>query len=97
MIRDLPGIQEDILNNVAQYVRPGGVLLYSTCTLRREENEAVSERFLQNHPGFSLEAFTLPGPVGEVTEGQCTLWPQRIGTDGFFIARFRRKGEGSGG
>lgn len=92
-ISGLPQIQKDILDNVANYVRPGGVLLYSTCTLRREENEAVAQAFLAAHPQFKPEAFTLPGPIGTVAEGQCTLWPQRVETDGFFIAKFRREGE----
>ena len=53
----------------------------------------MAQAFLESHPQFKLEAFTLPGPIGEVAEGQCTLWPQRTETDGFFIARFRREGE----
>ncbi|MDO4516926.1 MAG: 16S rRNA (cytosine(967)-C(5))-methyltransferase RsmB [Bacillota bacterium] len=89
----LPRIQGEILDNVARYVRPGGVLLYSTCTLREEENEAVARAFLASHPAFAPEGFTLPGPIGEVPGGQCTLWPQRMETDGFFIARFRKAGE----
>lgn len=92
-VEGLPQIQKDILDNVATYVRPGGLLLYSTCTLRREENEAVAEHFLHTHPEFHPEGFTLPSPIGEVAEGQCTLWPQQTGTDGFFIARFRRERE----
>lgn len=83
----LPDLQFEILQNAARYVRPGGVLLYSTCTLRREENEDVTARFLSSHPEFSLQSFTLPGPAGEVTEGTCTLWPQRLGTDGFYLAK----------
>ena len=91
-ISGLPQIQQDILDNVSNYVRPGGLLLYSTCTLRKEENEQVAQAFLESHSQFHLEAFTLPGPIGEAAEGQCTLWPQRTETDGFFIARFRREG-----
>lgn len=87
----LPAVQRDILGNVSRYVRPGGVLLYSTCTLLAEENEAVAAWFLQTHPDFHAEAFTLPGPVGRVESGQCTLWPQKTETDGFFLARFRRE------
>lgn len=93
-LTELPKIQGDILDNVAAYVRPGGVLLYSTCTLREEENEAVVSAFLAAHPDFCPEGFTLPGPIGEVAGGQCTLWPHRTETDGFFIAKLRRKGGG---
>lgn len=88
----LPPLQEKILETVSGYVRPGGVLLYSTCTLRRVENEGAVEAFLKKHPDFHLEGFSLPGPIGEVTEGCVTLWPQQLDTDGFFVARLRREG-----
>jgi 16S rRNA (cytosine967-C5)-methyltransferase len=85
----LPRVQRDILNAVSDCVKPGGILLYSTCTLLERENEAVATGFLAEHPEFVLEPFALPGPAGQ-TEGQLTLWPHRHGTDGFFIARLRR-------
>lgn len=88
----LPTVQLAILNNVADYVRAGGVLLYSTCTLRQEENEEVVGQFLEQHPEFSFESFTLPGPCGQIETGYCTLWPQRLETDGFFVARLRKSG-----
>ena len=91
-LEDLPQIQGEILANVAGYVRPGGVLLYSTCTLRREENEEVVQAFLAGHREFHREAFRLPGPLGLVEAGECTLWPQRLETDGFFLARLRKEG-----
>ena len=87
----LPVIQTAILENAAAYVKPGGRLIYSTCTILPEENEAVTDAFLAEHPAFSRESFSLPGPVGQ-TEGQVTLWPQRHGTDGFYICRMVRKG-----
>jgi 16S rRNA (cytosine967-C5)-methyltransferase len=61
-------------------------LVYSTCTVLKEENEAVVERFLKAHPEFSLERFELPG-IGSVEEGMITLWPHVHGTDGFFMAK----------
>jgi len=85
----LPVIQEAILDNAAAYVRPGGTLIYSTCTILPEENEQVAAAFLAAHPEFSRESFTLPTPVGE-TEGELTLWPQRHETDGFYICRMKR-------
>lgn len=91
-LEGLPQIQGEILANVSTYVRPGGVLLYSTCTLRTQENEAVVQAFLASHPDFRLEAFRLPGPLGLVEAGQCTLWPQRLETDGFFLAKLRKEG-----
>ena len=84
----LPVIQTEILDNAASYVRPGGVLVYSTCTILPEENEQVTDAFLAQHPDFSMEPFSLP--VGE-TDGRITLWPQRHGTDGFYICRMRRQ------
>ena len=70
----LPVIQRAILDNAARYVRPGGTLVYSTCTILPEENEGVSDSFLAEHPDFCRTPFSLSGPVGE-TEGQVTLWP----------------------
>nr|WP_326184078.1 16S rRNA (cytosine(967)-C(5))-methyltransferase RsmB [uncultured Oscillibacter sp.] len=87
----LPVIQRSILANAARYVRPGGTLLYSTCTILPEENEQVTDGFLAEYPDFSRESFALPQPVGEA-DGQLTLWPQRHGTDGFYICRMRRQG-----
>ncbi len=87
----LPDVQRKILNNVARYVKTGGVLLYSTCTLRTEENEAVVCDFLSERTDFTAQSFTLPGPIGEVEEGMITLWPHRHDTDGFFIAKLRRQ------
>lgn len=89
-LEGLPAIQKNILSNVSRYVRPGGVLLYSTCTLLARENEEVVKDFLASHKDYSLGTFALPGPVGE-TEGMITLWPHRHGTDGFFIAKLCRK------
>lgn len=86
----LPEVQSAILENVSAYVRPGGVLLYSTCTLLERENEAVVLRFLDKHKNFTLEPFKLPGPFGRAEEGMTTLWPHLHGTDGFFIAKMRR-------
>ena len=91
-LEELPQIQSAILANASRYVKPGGVLLYSTCTVRGSENEGVVSAFLRDNDTFKAEAFTLPGPVGDVGEGRITLWPQRHGTDGFFICKMR-KGE----
>lgn len=86
----LPVTQSAILENAARYVRPGGTLLYSTCTILPEENEEVTETFLGTHPEFSRERFSLPGPIGTI-EGQTTLWPHLHGTDGFYICRMTRR------
>ena len=88
----LPDVQKAILENAARYVRPGGVLLYSTCTLLRRENEEVAEHLLSRRRDYKAEAFTLPGPIGSVSDGMTTLWPHRHGTDGFFICKLRKEG-----
>ena len=90
-MKDLPELQKAILENQARYVKPGGLLLYSTCTLLREENEDVVTAFLSNHPEFSLEKLPLPAVFPENTTGMLTLIPGEYDTDGFFISRLRRK------
>ena len=86
----LPDIQRRILEAQAEHVRPGGVLLYSTCTILKRENEEVVSAFLRTHSDFTLEAFELPGDL-QAAEGMLTLLPCDQGTDGFFIAKLRRK------
>ena len=90
-LADLPAVQLDILRNAARYVRPGGTLMYSTCTLLYRENGEVVDTFLAENKAYKAEAFTLPGPVGPVQSGSVTLWPHRHGTDGFFISKMRRE------
>ncbi len=92
-LKGLPEIQYAILQNLAAFVKPGGRLLYSTCTLLSEENEGVTERFLRANPGWRREAFTLPEPIGPCPEGQRTLWPFENGTDGFYLCRLRKETE----
>ncbi len=75
----LPAIQKRIADGAAACVRLGGTLLYSTCTVFREENEDVVEEFLHDHPNF-------------VREEQRLIMPQEYDTDGFFYCRMRRNG-----
>ena len=88
---DLPALQLQILKNQATYVRPGGVLLYSTCTLVRAENEGVVEAFLKENREFFLEPLKLPACFPENETGMLALVPGEYDTDGFFIAKLRRK------
>ena len=90
-LADLPAVQQRIIENVANYVRPGGVLLYSTYTLLERENREIVERFLDADSRFVLEPFSLPEPIGGVESGMMTLWPHRHDTDGFFFAKLRRQ------
>ena len=87
----LPALQLAILCNQASYVKPGGVLMYSTCTLVRRENEGVVEKFLKQNPDFYTEKLNLPDVFPENKTGMLTLVPGQYDTDGFFICRLRRK------
>lgn len=84
----LPDIQYDILNNSARYLKKGGVLVYSTCTLLPEENELNVEKFLAAHENFEPCDFN----IGNISSmgGMLTLNPHDHGTDGFFIAKLRK-------
>ena len=84
----LPDIQLSILKNCADYVRPGGTLVYSTCTVLRRENRDNVERFLSERSDFSLAPFEVGGLS---FAGEAELWPDVYGTDGFFIAKFTKK------
>ena len=88
-IAGLPPLQAEILRTGASYVKPGGTLVYSTCTILPEENEHQVDAFLRETPEFMLCPFTLPniGACG----GMVTLWPQRHGSDGFFIAKLTKR------
>lgn len=88
---ELPALQTEILNNVSRYVKPGGLLLYSTCTLVQAENEDVVEAFLQTHPDFTTEPLPLDAPFPKNESGMLALVPGEYDTDGFFICRLRRK------
>ena len=89
----LPKLQYSILCMSAENLSTDGVLIYSTCTLRKAENHAVIKRFLREHPDFVGESFALPDGVEHaIDEDSCclTLIPGKYDTDGFFIAKLRR-------
>ncbi|MDY6268482.1 MAG: 16S rRNA (cytosine(967)-C(5))-methyltransferase RsmB [Selenomonadaceae bacterium] len=89
-IAKLPQLQIDILTSAAEAVRPGGILVYSTCTIERMENEDVVEAFLDTHPEFALEMTGEYLPTKKREENMVQLYPHVDGTDGFFIARMKR-------
>lgn len=89
-LKGLPRVQQGILDNCARYVRPGGALVYSTCTLLERENGEIVDAFLRTRPDFAPEPFDLPHLGSQ--PGRVTLWPHIHGTDGFFVAKLRRKG-----
>lgn len=84
--------QAEILDCAAALVRPGGRIVYSTCTLNTVENEETVRAFCQRHPDFSPQAFSLPG--ADAPEGMLTCYPHRMKGEGHFTALLRRQGEG---
>ena len=87
----LPALQLAILENQSAYVKKGGTLIYSTCTVLKRENEDIVHAFLQKHEDFCLEPLELPDVFPKNETGMLTLIPGQYDTDGFFISRLRRK------
>lgn len=86
-IEKLPELQLEILTSCAKYLKENGILIYSTCTLRKAENEEVVEIFLTNNPDFEL----CPTGIFGDDKGMVTFLPHKTGTDGFFAAKLKRK------
>ena len=90
---DLPAIQAAILETASRYVKVGGTLLYSTCTIRQEENADVVTAFLAKHSEFVPQP-VLPEWGGKWAESMVTLLPSDCNSDGFFLAKLQRVQEG---
>ncbi len=92
-LAELPQIQYGILSNASRFVKRGGRLLYSTCTLNPAENNENARRFLREHRDFEPVQLTLPAGIERKyreEENELTLFPEKDGTDGFFISLFQR-------
>ena len=92
-ITRLAAVQKTLLKNAAAKLKPGGTLLYSTCSTSEAENELVVEDFLLHNPGFVLENLNELFPAWSdliAFYGMFRVWPHRHGMDGFFAARIRR-------
>ncbi|MCQ2454258.1 MAG: 16S rRNA (cytosine(967)-C(5))-methyltransferase RsmB, partial [Clostridia bacterium] len=92
-IEELTETQKKLLDTCCEYVRPGGVMVYSTCSMLKDENERQIEAFLQRHPEFTVEA--LPATVPEQLRAVAgpyglQLLPHRDHVEGFFVARMRK-------
>lgn len=88
----LPMIQREILDSVAQTLKPGGLLVYSTCTILKEENQDVVESFLQDHPEFKLVPVVANELItSKLVNDMLTLYPQDFMTDGFFISCLKKE------
>jgi 16S rRNA (cytosine967-C5)-methyltransferase len=94
-IAEIRNIQYTILHNIHNLLKPGGMLIYSTCTLEYEENQAVISEFLANHPDFMLDikiTDQLPALTSRlVGEGMLQILPHHYQSDGFFITRLRKQ------
>ncbi|MBO4853077.1 MAG: 16S rRNA (cytosine(967)-C(5))-methyltransferase RsmB [Schwartzia sp.] len=90
-IAHLPELQRELLESAACAVRPGGVVVYSTCTIEPAENEEMVRVFLASHEEFVQETAGEYLPLRPSKDDMVQFYPQRHGIDGFFIARFRRK------
>ncbi len=92
-VAEIAETQRQLLDAVCAYVKPGGLLVYSTCSILPEENSQQIEAFLQRHPEFSVER--IPGLPDQLAAEQTALGLQllscRDGTEGFYIARLRRE------
>jgi 16S rRNA (cytosine967-C5)-methyltransferase len=89
----LAAVQKTLLKNAAVKLKPGGTLLYSTCSTSEAENEMVVEDFLLHHPEFVLENLNDIFPQWQelfAFYGMFRVWPHRHGMDGFFAARIKR-------
>ena len=98
-INNLAAIQSAMLDRAAAWLKPGGVLVFATCSLEPVEGEAQAEAFLARHPQFATQAATadeLPAGIAANAEGHVRTIPPMLagqgGLDGFFVARFFRKG-----
>jgi 16S rRNA (cytosine967-C5)-methyltransferase len=97
IIADMAALQAQLLDRAADWVRPGGRLVYATCSLEREEGEEQLERFLAEHPDYAIEAprpGELPDGVNAEAAGYVRTLPGTLeeagGCDGFFIVRLVR-------
>ena len=92
-IKELVSLQGKLLDTVCRYVKPGGTLVYSTCSVLRDENERQAERFLEQHPEFSEIPLPeiIPERFRKLQERGIQLFEYRDGIEGFYLIRMRRK------
>ncbi|MDB4898156.1 MAG: hypothetical protein JWN15_4418 [Firmicutes bacterium] len=94
-IDELVPIQQAILESAAEALKPGGTLVYSTCTIQPRENQELVAAFVANHPEFrfdDIRPYLPPGLAAAAGDGWVQLLPHIHGTDGFFIARLKKQG-----
>lgn len=95
-IEELVPIQQGLLESAAAALKPGGALVYSTCTIHPRENQELVEAFVAAHPEFQFDEiarYLPPTLAADATGGYIQLLPHRHGTDGFFMARLVKRAE----
>lgn len=86
--------QIEILREAAKMLRPGGRMVYSTCTFNQYENEGTIEAFLSEHPDFKLCSFMLPG-LADAPDGMLHIWPHKMPGEGHFVALLEKSAQNS--
>ncbi len=91
-VRELADLQGKLLEQVAGWLKEGGILVYATCTLHPLENETLIRAFLERHPNWKIEPPAPDSPAAPFAtpEGWVKVWPHRHQMDGFFMVRLRR-------
>lgn len=91
-VREVVALQTRLLDRAATWVKPGGVLVYATCTISAPENGALLRDFGDRHPDWAIEPPAPGSPLAPFAtpEGWLEVWPHRWNMDGFFLARLRR-------
>jgi len=90
-VKELKELQKQILNTASKYVKPNGVLVYSTCSILKEENNDIIKEFLNNNKNFELEEINTLGLEVLKQDKTVTFLPHLSHTEGFFIGRMKRK------
>jgi 16S rRNA (cytosine967-C5)-methyltransferase len=92
-VQELSQLQQEILTEAVSWVKPGGVIIYATCTLHPSENELVIRRFLQSHPNWIIDRPEETSPVADFIseEGWVKVLPYRHKMDGFFMVRLKHQ------
>ena len=94
-VRELTELQAGLLDTVCEYVKPGGTLVYSTCSILKEENEKQAADFLARHPEFEETELpdTIPEKYRRMRKTGLQLLEYRDGMEGFYLIRMRRKND----